>query len=108
MPAVEERSYRFRRSPHWRAGARQGLRVRDDRLVVPPPHELRPLPGTGRSDGNAAPAIDSRNQILWLRPATGELLRWHSDELPPLGQGTLEGARAGSRLLVGPTVTWLA
>jgi phage tail-like protein len=108
MPTVEERSYRFVLPSHWRAGARRGLRVQDDHLVVPHPLEVRHLPGTGTIDGNAAPAVDPRDRILWLRPSSGRLMRWHSDDLPALGQGTLEGAAGGHRLLVGRSVTWVA
>lgn len=108
MPAVEERSYRFTLSSHWGAGARRGLRIQDDRLVVPNALEVRVLAGTGTRDGNAAPAVDSRDRILWFRPGTSQLLRWHSDDLPALGQGTLEGATGGRRLFIGPSVTWVA
>jgi phage tail-like protein len=108
MPVVEERTYRFTLSSHWGAGVRRGLRIQDDGLVVPHPLEVRPLTGTGTKDGNAAPAVDSRDRILWLRPGTSQLQRWHSDDLPSLGQGTLEGASGGRRLLIGPSVTWVA
>ncbi|WP_461189956.1 hypothetical protein [Arthrobacter sp. Z4-13] len=43
-----------------------------------------------------------------MDPGTSQLLHWHSDDLPALGQGSLEGATGGHRLLVGPSVTWVA
>lgn len=107
MPLVEERAYHFTLPSHWRAGARRGLRIHEDRLVVPGPLEIRPLLGTGTSDGNAAPAVDPRNRLLWLRQGTGQLVCWSSDDLPALNQGTLEDTVAVRRLLVTRSVIWV-
>jgi phage tail-like protein len=107
MPTVTERSYRFARAAHWRAGARRGLRILDDRLVVSSPVEVRLLSNSGSADGGSVPAVDQRGRILWLRRDSGQLRRWVSADLPPLGQGTLDGAAGARRLIAGESVLWV-
>ncbi|WP_222271566.1 hypothetical protein [Modestobacter marinus] len=106
MTVVEERMYRFERAEQWAAGARRGLELRGDRLVVPDRLGLVPIPG--RAEGDVLPAVDGCGVLWWLRPASRQLVR---RPLPgtrgPVECGTLDGPGRARRLLCGRGVVWV-
>ncbi|MFI0237577.1 hypothetical protein [Streptomyces sp. NPDC016845] len=94
----------FHTTAQWAAGARHSLTVRDNRLQVPAPLAVAPLPGAGTADTGVLPAATTHGE-LWLRPHTRELI--HRTPWALIDRGTLPGRRPPRRFTAGRTVLWV-
>ncbi|MBB2948484.1 phage tail-like protein [Actinoplanes lutulentus] len=94
----------FHQAAHWRAGVRHNLSAQGDRLVVPGPLGVEPLPGTGPADAGALIA-DTGHGMLWLRPHTRELI--HRTPAAVVERGILHGRGPARRFAAGRTILWV-
>jgi phage tail-like protein len=108
MTFVSERMYRFDLAAQWEAGVRRNLELRGDRLVVPDQLVVEPIPGAGRAEAGALPAVDACGRLMWLRPSSRQLVR---RPLPGsqgvIELGTLDDPDPARRVLAGPTLIWV-
>ncbi|WP_143162650.1 hypothetical protein [Couchioplanes caeruleus] len=102
---MDERAYDFRTAAQWSAGARSNLRVQGDVLAVPARLAVENLAGTGRADAGALLAVDTRGELLWLRPRTRELVGYSSWGVTE--EGILDGPVPARLMVAGPGVVWV-
>jgi phage tail-like protein len=105
MTLVTDRCYDFQTADQWAAGARNNLVLQGHSLVVPPRLRVEAVPGAGRADAGALPAVDPGGRRLWLRPGLRQLFRSAPDAV--FGRGVLSGGVPAQRMVVARTVIWL-
>jgi phage tail-like protein len=107
MSPTVDRRYRFDRASQWAAGARSGLALSGDRLVVPAVLSVERVPGTGSADAGALPSVDDLGRLSWLRLPAPDL----AGPAPAGASGVLEFGRLDApagvrRLVTGSTLIW--
>jgi phage tail-like protein len=107
MTVVDERVYRFALAAQWSAGVRQNLALSGDRLVVPDRLALVPIPGAGRAEADALPAVDGDGVLRWLRPSRRLVRTPLPGTAGVVEYGRLDGPASPQRLVCGRSILWV-
>ena len=83
MARPGDRSYAFTADGHWRAGAMQGFAASGGALTV---RELLKAERIEACEAGVAAATGPCGRLVWLDPATGELVVLHSWGAEPQGR----------------------
>ena len=110
MPDTELKRYRFASRAQWAAGQWTGFELLEQGLGVPTRRTLEPLTGAGPADRGGILAVGACDRLYWLRPISGELMRYDDDGITV--QGSLcrrpgFGQARPEQLAVGLNHLWL-
>lgn len=101
MARFGDRSYRFETAGHWRAGAIRGFAATSKGLTLAQPLAAQRIE---QSEAGALAALAPCDRLVWLCPATGELVALHTFGAEPQGR---IAAPAPEAIHVGPAIVWV-
>jgi phage tail-like protein len=106
MTNSEFKKYYFNDPEHWKVGVFDNLLLTDDGgLGVTAGFVVEAINGSDDEEATSALDYGACNQLYWVRPASGELIRLH--DFGPQPVGTLSEAKEATQLTVGRERLWL-